>query len=319
MDIEESRKSLDNLMVKVEPPNTDVFYVKEDLKEILIYFKKCEMGSFNVPFIKEKIHEINKQGIEFNCCLRQSITQSNKLESHAENVMAYIQILEDPIFDSNRILNILETLLENARMNMEETQQIRDKYNDIKNKLSKINDEFFIHNDEDEKRIQSLPAKKEELEELEDDKNDGITAVTGISFTIGLILLICGLVSNTSGIDKISLLNQKLKNEIKELDNLNELKHSEKVIDIENLCKNLFSVIIQVETFRTYWETQYYILYDLNKNLRAESNNLQKDCSIKQSKKVLLGPIKNRWERVKAQCDSYTKSVRNLITEIKNV
>jgi hypothetical protein len=36
-------------MVKVEPPNTDVF-------EILLYFKKCDISSFNnVPFIKEKI------------------------------------------------------------------------------------------------------------------------------------------------------------------------------------------------------------------------------------------------------------------------
>jgi hypothetical protein len=77
--------------------------------------------------LKKKFHEINKQELEFHCCLQQSITQSNKLESHAENVMAYIQILEDPVFDSNRILDILETLLENARMNMEETQQIKNK------------------------------------------------------------------------------------------------------------------------------------------------------------------------------------------------
>ncbi|CAB5139709.1 hypothetical protein RhiirA5_356748 [Rhizophagus irregularis] len=335
-------ESLDNLMVKVEPPNTDVFYVKDNLKEILLYFKRCEIGSFNIPFIKEKIHEINKQGLEFHCCLQQSITQSNKLESHAENVMAYIQILEDPIFDSNRILDILETLLENARMNMEETQQIKNKYSDIKSKLSKINDEFFIRNYEDERKIQSLPEKKEELKEIDDDKDSWVTAITGICFTIGFILLICGLVSNAHRFDKsLELLGsgivimiismiidlwfkkrnkiriRKLKNEIKELNALIELKRSEKGTDIEKLCKNLFSVIIQVEAFRTYWETQYYILDDLNRNLRSESHNLKKDCSINQSKKVLVGPIKSRWEQVKAQCNNYTKAVRTLITEIQ--
>ncbi|PKK71782.1 hypothetical protein RhiirC2_848897 [Rhizophagus irregularis] len=319
-------ESLDNLMVKVEPPNTDVFYVKDNLKEILLYFKRCEIGSFNIPFIKEKIHEINKQGLEFHCCLQQSITQSNKLESHAENVMAYIQILEDPIFDSNRILDILETLLENARMNMEETQQIKNKYSDIKN----------------ERKIQSLPEKKEELKEIDDDKDSWVTAITGICFTIGFILLICGLVSNAHRFDKsLELLGsgivimiismiidlwfkkrnkiriRKLKNEIKELNALIELKRSEKGTDIEKLCKNLFSVIIQVEAFRTYWETQYYILDDLNRNLRSESHNLKKDCSINQSKKVLVGPIKSRWEQVKAQCNNYTKAVRTLITEIQ--
>ncbi|CAB5374448.1 unnamed protein product [Rhizophagus irregularis] len=110
---------------------------------------------------------------------------------------------------------------------------------------------------------------------------------------------------------------RKLKNEIKELNALIELKRSEKGTDIEKLCKNLFSVIIQVEAFRTYWETQYYILDDLNRNLRSESHNLKKDCSINQSKKVLVGPIKSRWEQVKAQCNNYTKAVRTLITEIQ--
>jgi hypothetical protein len=203
---------------------------------------------------------------------------------------------------------------------------------------------LFIRNDKDERRIRSLPEKEKELKEIEDDKDNWVTTATGIGFMIGFILLFCGLILNTNGNDKVSLLVfgsvimifsmvidgcfknenkiriRKLKNEIKELNALIEFKRSEKGIDIEKLCKNLFSVIIQVEAFRTYWETQYYILEDLNRNLRSESNNLQKNHSINQSKRVLVGPIKSRWEQVKAQCDSYTKVVRNLITEIqKNV
>ncbi len=338
----------DSLM-RLEPPNTDVFYVKNDLKEILLYFKKCETISFKVPFIKEKIYEINKQGLEFHNGLQKSIIQSNKLETHAENVMAYIQILEDPIFDSDRILDVLGTILKNARVNMEETQQIKNKYNDIKNNLSTINDEFFIRNVEDERKIQSLPEKEEELKEIEDDKDNWKTAVAGICFTIGFILLFCGLVSNANRINNageilgfgvaimiISLASdlffknenkiriRELKNEIKESYTLMKLKGSKKEINTEQLCKNLFSVIIQIESFITYWETQYYILDDLNRNLKNEDDNLQKKynrniCSIGQSKKILIGPIKNRWEQVKIQCDNYTKTVRNLMREIMEI
>src|ERR1043165_4645703 len=101
---------------------------ENSLKEILLFFKRCKKLTSNVPFIREQVYQINQQGLEFHACLQQSIAQSNKLESHAESVMSYIEVLKEPIFDTNRILNVLTNLLENTQSNMEESQRIKDKY-----------------------------------------------------------------------------------------------------------------------------------------------------------------------------------------------
>ena len=89
-----SKELIDNL----NPPNSDIFYVKKDLSEILVFFKKYETSSFNDIFAREKVYEINKQGLEFHDCLQRSIAQSNKLVYHAESVIGYLKILEDPAF-----------------------------------------------------------------------------------------------------------------------------------------------------------------------------------------------------------------------------
>src|SRR4051794_36988325 len=102
----DSQDLLGDSLIKLVPPNTDVFHVKDDLKEILVYFKKFETIWSNDPFFKKNFHAINKQGLEFHACLQTSIAQSNKLEIHAENIMNYIKVLEDPIFNSDRILDV---------------------------------------------------------------------------------------------------------------------------------------------------------------------------------------------------------------------
>src|SRR5205814_1911220 len=109
---------------------------------------------------------------------------------------------------------------------------------------------------------------------------------------------------------------KKIKKEIRDIQNL-ELKNAillRKNINIGKLCENIHPIIIQMGAFNTYWETQYHILDDLNRNLRNEGDDLQnkvKDqntmTGFNQSRKVLIGPIKNRWEQVKIQTGNYTK------------
>src|ERR1044072_7941986 len=94
-------------ILKMNKPNTDIAHVRNDLKEVISYFRKCETITIDIPFISEQVHQINQQGLEFHACLQQSIAQSNKLESHAKSVMSYIEVLKEPIFDTNRILNVL--------------------------------------------------------------------------------------------------------------------------------------------------------------------------------------------------------------------
>ena len=82
------------------------------------------------------------------------------------------------------------------------------------------------------------------------------------------------------------------------------------------MCENIHPIIIQI-AFNTY---SLNILDDLNRNLRNEGDDLQKKVKdqntmtgFNQSRKALIGPIKNRWEQVKIQTGNYTKTVRNIV------
>ena len=170
----------------------------------------------------------------------------NKLD--AESVIDYIEILNDPVFDSSRILSVLKSLLENTRRNMEETQKIKDEYSDIRDKLIEINDRCYAQYIQDKERIQSLPAHREELLNMKGSR-ENIIAMIIIFIIIGLILIVVDIYinrSNTGGMGFIMMVIsesaflylerkdsqiRKISNKIKELEDEVERRKIFKFLD----------------------------------------------------------------------------------------
>ncbi|RGB35769.1 hypothetical protein C1646_698879 [Rhizophagus diaphanus] len=324
----------------VEPPNDDIFHVKDELKLILEYFKNCNAMSSVVPDVDEQINKIREQGKEFHTCLQKSITQSNKFENHANNALNYLEILNDPNFDENHVSDILQILIDNAENNKNETREIKEKYESIRNNLQEIYTENFKRRNCDRRELQSLIERRNILEE----KFKNWKQYNIIFFTIGFIsfALLLGLefAQSKSSILLKNILGfgfavfvmmgistpvsyiytkileyylQKSEREVNKLQRLVDLRNE--ISELREINNNLTPIIMQMCTFSNYWDLQHNILEDLNNNLENITNITTNNQAIK---RIIIKPMKPRWENAKEKCDNYIKTIRKTITDVNN-
>ncbi|CAG8533402.1 15625_t:CDS:1 [Funneliformis caledonium] len=297
-----------------QPSNSDICHVKDELKKILIYFKKCENNLSDNHLIRAKINEINEQGLEFHSCLQKSITQSITLEKHAENMIECIEILGSSNFSPDCVSEILRTHLDDTQTNREETRQIKDKYNNIKGRLIEINNEISARSITN---MQLLLENEEELKDLE--RSNGKLVTMGIILMFVLVfgklninnkddaLIFLGIMVVTVGIyflninrDKKKI--RKLEREIKEIRDFEEALT--KGINVEQIFRGINPLVFQMGHYNVYWDTQYNRLNILLQE-RTESQAIQ----------LALSKANARWEKIMVECDNYTKTVRKLVKE----
>ncbi|GES86451.1 hypothetical protein GLOIN_2v1482468 [Rhizophagus clarus] len=274
----------------VVPPSNDIFHVTDDLKKILIYFKNCDTTSSIVPAIDVQVNKLRKQGIEFHSCLQKSIIQ---------------KILSD-----------------SAGKNVKETEEIKKTYESIRNELHRISEENYDSKVQDQRKLQLLKDKKEELEEgLKRLKRFSI-----IIFICGSVLLVpFGKEFLCSGISTMVILALLYANNLKtniqkherEINNLQKMIDSRKEItELAEIYKNLNPMIIQMNRFNTYWCMQYNAIVSLNTNLEKIDN---KNITDNQTLKLVIESTKQRWEETKLSCGDYIRIVRRTITDVDNV
>ncbi|RIA86797.1 hypothetical protein C1645_778756 [Glomus cerebriforme] len=308
----------------LEPPNHDVFHVHDDLKHILLYFKKCEVIITDIPFIKEKMRDILDQGLNFHAYLQRSISHSNKLEMHSEGAINYFELFEDPNIDQNRISGVLNMLYESTQVNERETREIKEGYTSIHRRLKEINDEIYKYEKTTEEKIKSLRMEKEDLEEdLKSVKN-----MISFFFMIGFILAILQIVieqnifmitsiiavvlafiflkCNTNRDIKI----RKVEREINDLDyTRNLINTSRREIEIHEIYDKMVPLIKKMGAYNGYWDSQLslleQIIRDFNINTDRERN-------------FTMRPMKERWKEVRRSCDSYTRTARQIIKDVDN-
>ncbi|CAB4476748.1 hypothetical protein RhiirA5_397673 [Rhizophagus irregularis] len=321
----------------VEPPNDDVFYVKDELKLILKYFKNCNAMSSVVPDVDEQINKIREQGKEFHTCLQKSITQSNKFENHANNALDYLEILNDPNFDENHVSDILQILIDNAENNKNETREIKEKYESIRNKLQEIYTENFERRNCDRRELQSLIERRNKLEDNfkgQKPYTKGFFIIGFISFalllgldfdrsessillknTLGLGIVTMGILTASSYLYTKKLKNnfQKSEREVNKLQRLVDLRNE--ISELREINNNLTPIIMQMCTFSNYWDLQHNILEDLNNNLENITNITTNNQAIK---RIIVKPMKPRWENAKEKCDNYIRTVRKTITDVNS-
>ncbi|GBC02602.1 hypothetical protein RclHR1_04700004 [Rhizophagus clarus] len=306
----------------VVPPSNDIFHVTDDLKKILIYFKNCDTTSSIVPAIDVQVNKLRKQGIEFHSCLQKSIIQSNNFETYAASAINYLEIFKDPNFDQNHISDILEILSDSAGKNVKETEEIKKTYESIRNELHRISEENYDSKVQDQRKLQLLKDKKEELEEgLKRLKRFSI-----IIFICGSVLLVpFGKEFLCSGISTMVILALLYANNLKtniqkherEINNLQKMIDSRKEItELAEIYKNLNPMIIQMNRFNTYWCMQYNAIVSLNTNLEKIDN---KNITDNQTLKLVIESTKQRWEETKLSCGDYIRIVRRTITDVDNV
>jgi len=80
--------------------------------------------------------------------------------------------------------------------------------------------------------------------------------------------------------------------------------------ELAEIYIKLNPIIIQMGYFNIYWEMQY--------NKLGELTNSIDDLSDHQSRKLLMAPMKPRWEEVKRLCDNYIKTIRKTVTDVHN-
>lgn len=307
------------ILKKMEPPNDDVFHVKENLREVLLCFRSFETPSSAVPaIIRNPIKLINDQGSEFHECLQMSIAQSINLENYSKGVLSYAEALEDPVFDLDRILNVLETLLENSQKNMETTAEINNKFRVIKDAITKINNDTSAQYT----KMQESLQRREWLRELE-----GIyTAIIAIiifmagliffgirddtllamAITMEVILAVTVFYFKSKNKDEIRRLN-KLETQLRELESLGQN-------NLDKISSEIYSMAIQMVMFNSYWTVQSNELVEIENTLRRERNINDAD----QIRRILNGPMKDRWDSVRVLSGNYTRTVRGLIEDTRN-
>jgi hypothetical protein len=314
--------------VEFEPPNNDVFYVKEDLRKVLTYFKDCDAISSNNPDIDEQINRIREQGRNFYDGLKMSIVQSNNFETHASNAINYLEILEDPGFDQNHVDEIIQIISDNAEINKEKTEEIIEKYNTIKNDLTEINNENFRRKNNDRRELQLLIEKKDDLvEKLERQKwcNMFFFIISPILFvplsivniypedkvffgSIIFIIEILTLLIRFEFINRSKTNIRKTENEVNKLQKRIDLR--DEIANLTEAYKNLNPIIKQMNAFSSYWDLQRNRLEDFNKNLL--------NITDFQTRRLIVATTKPRWKDAKTSCDNYIRTVRRTIADVDN-
>jgi len=312
-----------------EPPNGDIIHVKEQLRYVLMFFNNCHNALpnvFSVPIIGELLKKLSDEGLEFYTYVQKTVAQNNNLEAHV-NDMTNLLETEGLNLDSNCFNKLFDT----TRQDKETAEEIKEKYNSIKNNLVKLDHEYYTNMTNREEELHSLREKKEDLETkkyintdrfnffivctvvallMERGINTDNSFLTNImnlnvnfSFIIPVALIVFMLTTYFEGNTEKGI--RKIERKIKKLEDDKILIEKSKR-EFENICNQLKPVVNQMGVFNNYWEMQYGTLKELCNNFDDTSNE--------ESRKLL----KPRCNEIKILCNNHISTVRRIVSEVHN-